>query len=178
MFLSRNRVWEYIADILFGDINPSGRLSDTWTNKINDYPTTSTFLESNEYVKYKEGLFIGYRYFEDDYEKQSKVVFPFLHGLSYTKFKVETNAKFDSGNFKITSKVTNIGKRSGENVIQIYVKKPQNDNFIKAKKELVAFRKTKELKVNESQILNMEFNLNDLASYDDTGVTGNSACYV
>ena len=167
-----------IADILFGDINPSGHLSHTWAKTINDYPTTSTFLENKEYVKYKEGLFVGYRYFEDDYKKQSKVVFPFGHGLSYTKFKVENKVKFDSGIFKITSKVTNIGKRSGKNVIQIYAKKPQNENFIKVQRELVAFEKTKELKENESQILNMEFSLNDLASYDDTGVTGNRACYV
>ena len=167
-----------IADILLGDVNPSGHLSDTWAKTINDYPTTSTFLESQKYVKYKEGLFIGYRYFEDDIEKQSKIVFPFGHGLSYTSFKLENKVNFDSGNFIITSKVTNIGKKPGKQVVQVYVKKPQKENFIKVQRELIAFEKTKELKQNESQILNIKFNLNDLASYDDIGVTGNRACYV
>ena len=167
-----------IADVLFGDANPSGHLSDTWAKNINDYSTTSTFLESKKYVKYKEGLFVGYRYFEDDESKHSKVVFPFGHGLSYTKFKIENNIIFSEEIFKVMSKVTNIGKRSGKCVVQVYVKKPQNENFIKVLRELIAFGKTKELKENESQILNMEFSLNDLASYDDIGITGNRACYV
>ena len=167
-----------IADILLGDVNPSGHLSNTWAKTINDYPTTLTFMESQKYVKYKEGLFIGYRYFEDDEEKQSKIVFPFGHGLSYTNFKIENNIEFNSGNFIITSKVINIGKRSGKYVIQVYVRKPQNENFIKVQRELIAFGKTKELKENEFQTLNIKFNLEDLASYDDTGVTGNPACYI
>jgi len=167
-----------ITDILLGDKNPSGHLSDTWAKTIYDYPTTLTFLESEKYVKYKEGLFVGYRYFEDDEDKQSKVVFPFGHGLSYTEFTIENNVVFDSDNFMIKSKVTNVGNRSGKQVVQVYVKKPQNENFIKVEKELVAFSKTKELKPGESQILNMKINLYDLASYDDTGITGNRACYI
>ena len=167
-----------IADILLGDINPSGHLSYTWAKTINDYPTTSTFLESQNYVKYKEGLFVGYRYFEDDEQKQSKVVFPFGHGLSYSTFKVENKVKFKNGQFEIISNITNIGKISGKNVVQIYVKKPHNENFIKVQRELIAFGKTKELKEGESQLINIKFNLNDLASYDDTGITGNRACYI
>ena len=169
-----------IADILLGEVNPSGHLTDTWASKINDYPTTSTFIESNFFVKYKEGLFLGYRYFEDDEEKQSKVVFPFGHGLTYTKFNIENKCVFNNNKniFIITSKVTNIGKRKGKQVIQVYIKKPQNYNFIKVQRELVAFNKTKELNANESQTLIMEFNLSYLASYDDIGVTGYQACYV
>ena len=167
-----------IADVLLGDENPSGHLSDTWSKTINDYPSTSTFLESEKYVKYKEGLFVGYRYFEDDEDKISKVVFPFGHGLSYTEFTLDNNVIFDSDIFTITSIVTNAGKRPGKQVVQVYIKKPQNENFIKVGKELIAFTKTKELKPGESQTLNMKINLNDLASYDDTGVTGNRACYI
>ena len=167
-----------IADVLLGDENPSGHLSVTWAKKIEDYPTTKTFLESQKYVKYKEGLFVGYRYFEDDEQKQSKVIFPFGHGLSYTKFDLENKAIFENGNFIINSKVTNIGKKSGKHVVQIYVRKPQNSKFIKVERELIAFAKTKELKAGESETLNIKFNLNDLASFDDTGVTGNRACYI
>ena len=169
-----------IADVLVGDINPSGHLTDTWANKIEDYPTTSSFIENDLYVKYKEGLFVGYRYFEEDREKQSKVIFPFGHGLSYTSFDLENNCLFDKRTkmFTITSKVTNIGNRKGKQVVQVYVKKPENNKFIKVQRELVTFGKTKELDVGESETLTMKFNVDYLASYDDTGVTGNPAAYV
>jgi beta-glucosidase len=169
-----------IADVLVGDVNPSGHLTDTWAKTINDYPTTSTFLESPMYVKYKEGLFVGYRYFEEDEEKQKKVIFPFGHGLSYTTFKLENNCEFNKEQkiFTITSKVTNTGEKSGKQVVQVYVKKPQNEKFVKVQRELIAFNKTKELEPGESQTLTLKFDLYYLASYDDTGVTGNKACYV
>ena len=80
--------------------------------------------------------------------------------------------------FTVTSKVTNTGKRAGRQVVQVYVKKPQNSDFIKVQRELVAFNKTKELQPKESQDLTMTFDLYYLASYDDTGATGNPGCYV
>ena len=179
-FLPGMEAGNAIADILIGDVNPSGHLTDTWAKKIDDYPTTMTFLEDKIYVKYKEGLFVGYRYFEEDEEKQSKVVFPFGYGLSYTTFTLENKCEFDSEKkvFTVTSKVTNNGERSGKQVVQVYAKKPQNENFIKVQRELVAFGKTKLLNPGESEILQLNFDLNYLSSYDDTGVTGNKACYV
>ena len=169
-----------IADILIGKANPSGHLTDTWAKTIDDYPTTKTFKENISYVKYTEGLFVGYRYFEEDTTTQSKIVFPFGHGLSYTTFSMKNNCKFnaDKNIFEITSEVTNTGQRSGKQVVQVYVKKPQNEKFIKVQRELVAFAKTKELQPGETQNLVITFDLNSLASYDDTGVTGNKACYV
>ena len=86
-FLPGMEAGNAIADILVGDAYPSAHLTDTWAQKINDYPTTSTFKETEKYVKYKEGLFVGYRYFEENEQTQSKVVFPFGHGLSYTTNK-------------------------------------------------------------------------------------------
>ena len=169
-----------VADILIGKANPSGHLTDTWAKTIDDYPTTKTFKESTLYVKYTEGLFVGYRYFEEDSTTQEKIVFPFGHGLSYTTFSMKNDCKFNAEKniFEISSEVTNTGKRSGKQVVQVYVKKPQNEKFIKVQRELVAFAKTKELQPGEAQILNITFELNSLASYDDTGVTGNRACYV
>ena len=179
-FLPGMEAGSAIADVLIGDVNPSGHLTDTWAKKIDDYPTTMTFLEDKIYVKYKEGLFVGYRYFEEDEEKQSKVVFPFGHGLSYTTFVLENKCEFDSDKkvFTVTSKVTNNGEKPGKQVVQVYVKKPQNENFIKVQRELVAFGKTKLLNPGESEFLKLNFDLDYLSSYDDTGVTGNKACYV
>ena len=169
-----------IADVLIGKANPSGHLTDTWAKTIADYPTTATFTESIQYVKYKEGLFVGYRYFEEDGTTQGKVVFPFGHGLSYTQFSMDNKCQFNQEKniFEIQSEIKNIGKFSGKQVIQIYAKKLQNEKFIKVQRELVAFAKTKELQPGESQILSLNVELDYLASYDDTGVTGNRACYV
>ena len=167
-----------VADVLFGVVNPSGHLTDTWAKTINDYPTTSTFLESPLYVKYKEGLFVGYRYFEEDNEKQDKIVFPFGYGLSYTTFEISNKCKFEKRLFTVTSIVKNSGNVEGKQVIQVYVKKPENPKFVKVQRELVAFGKTKLIKPGESDILTLTFSLDYLASYDDTGVTGNKACYV
>ena len=179
-FLPGMEAGNAIADVLVGDVNPSGRLTDTWAKTIADYPTTKTFTESIQYVKYKEGLFMGYRYFEEDSSTQGKVVFPFGYGLSYTTFSLKNQASFNSGSrtFEIISEVTNTGSRSGKQVVQVYAKKPQNQNFIKVQRELVAFGKTRELQPGESQTLTLNFDLDYLASYDDTGVTGNRACYV
>ena len=179
-FLPGMEAGNAIADVLVGDVNPSGHLTDTWAKTINDYPTTKTFTESIQYVKYKEGLFVGYRYFEDDSSTQGKVVFPFGHGLSYTTFNIKNQCTFNEGTrtFEVKSEVTNTGSRSGKQVVQVYAKKPQNENFIKVQRELVAFAKTKELNPGETQVLTMNFDLDYLASYDDTGVTGNKACYV
>ena len=179
-FLPGMEAGNAIADILVGDTYPSAHLTDTWAKKINDYPTTSTFKESEKYVKYKEGLFVGYRYFEENEETQSKVVFPFGHGLTYTSFSLENDCEYneETKEFKVSSKVTNNGNFAGRQVVQVYAKKPENENFVKVQRELVAFNKTKELKPGESETLFLNFNLNYLASYDETGVTGNKACYV
>ena len=179
-FLPGMEAGNAIADILVGDAYPSAHLTDTWAQKINDYPTTSTFKETEKYVKYKEGLFVGYRYFEENEQTQSKVVFPFGHGLSYTTFKLENSCEFNEETkvFTVTSKVTNEGTFPGKQVVQVYAKKPENENFVKVQRELVAFGKTKELKPGESETLVLNFDLNYLASYDETGVTGNKACYV
>ena len=114
-FLPGMEAGNAIADILVGDAYPSAHLTDTWAKKIDDYPTTTTFKETAKYVKYKEGLFVGYRYFEDDENTQSKVVFPFGHGLTYTKFNLENKCEFNEQNniFTVTSKVTNIGDKPG-----------------------------------------------------------------
>ena len=74
------------ADILSGDVNPSGKLSDTYAKDLEDYPSTANFHESAFYVDYTEDIYVGYRYFETF--AKDKVRYPFGYGLSYTDFKI------------------------------------------------------------------------------------------
>ena len=77
------------ADILTGDVTPSGKLVDTCAASLSDYPSSEGFHESDDYVKYVEDIFVGYRYFETIPNMKEKVVYPFGYGLSYTKFKID-----------------------------------------------------------------------------------------
>lgn len=84
------------ADVLVGDVNPSGRLVDTWAKSYEDYPSSKTFNESTSYVNYTEDIYVGYRYFETFDPDYEKVNYPFGYGLSYTDFKIsEVTVDFD-----------------------------------------------------------------------------------
>ncbi len=116
---------EALADILFGDVNPSGRLPFSWEKRWEDcaaygnYPTQQSPLANT----YKEGVFLGYRWFD---EKGIEPLFPFGAGLSYTTFRF-SDLKIDSGDGKLSVTVTvaNIGTREGAEVAQVYVAPPQ-----------------------------------------------------
>ena len=132
-----------IADILTGEENPSGHLSDTWAKTINDYLTTSTFLESPLYIKYKEGLFVGYRYFEEDEDKQSKIVFPFGHGLSYTKFSMENECKYDEkkSNLKLLLMLRTLAMSLEEKLFKFMLKSLKISFLLKFKENLLLLEK-------------------------------------
>ena len=158
-----------IADILCGDVNPSGKLVDTFAKTFADYPSADTFHQSNEYVCYYEDIYVGYRYFETIPEAKDKVVYPFGYGLSYTDFKIsEPNAEFTDDSVKISVSVKNIGKTAGKEVVQAYYSAPQGV-LGKPKIELAAFSKTRLLEPNESQKIELTFKIADMASYDDLG---------
>ncbi|MBQ1263228.1 MAG: glycoside hydrolase family 3 C-terminal domain-containing protein, partial [Oscillospiraceae bacterium] len=90
-----------IADILCGDVNPSGKLVDTFAKTFADYPSADTFHESKDYVCYYEDIYVGYRYFETIPEAKDKVVYPFGYGLSYTHFEIsEPKAEFTEDSVK------------------------------------------------------------------------------
>jgi beta-glucosidase len=122
-----------IARILFGDVNPSGRLPVTFGVRREDYPDTANFPGRGDYgtrqstVRYTEGVFVGYRHFD---KRGIAPLFPFGHGLSYTTFNYGNLQLSQSGtpvgsSILVSVDVTNTGKRAGEEVVQLYVRDPE-----------------------------------------------------
>ena len=175
-----------IAKILTGEINPSGRMMDTWAYSYSDYPaskygtfgTTSKSVDGDRYVDpiYGEDIYVGYRYFETF--APEAVRYEFGYGLSYTTFDytvTDTNVTEDT--ISVSVDVENTGSVAGKEVIQVYFSAPQG-LLGKAAYELAAFGKTKELAPGEKETLNLSFDVNDMASYDDSGITGHENCYL
>lgn len=163
------------ADILVGDVTPSGKLVDTCAGNFDDYPSSTGFHESEDYVKYTEDIFVGYRYFETIPGMKERVVYPFGYGLSYTEFEIKnTIAQTYGDKILVGVDVKNIGEFCGKEVVQVYYSAPV-DKITKPARELCAFEKTKLLAPGESEMLLMSFNINDMASYDDMGDIEKSA---
>jgi len=165
-----------VVDVLTGAVTPSGKLPDTVAYKIEDYPSTANFgNELDNY--YEEDIYVGYRYFETF--APDKVQFEFGFGMSYTDFDIQVvDAKVADEKVVVSVQVTNIGNEySGKEVIQIYYGAPQG-KLGKPVKALVAYAKTKELEPGETEVLTISYNVKDMASYDDSGVTGYKSCYV
>ncbi len=164
-----------VLDVLSGDVNPSGRLTDTIARDIEYYPSTANFGGKERNIQ-EEDIYIGYRYFETF--APDKVLYSFGFGLSYTDFEIATKSFEHIGKeTKLTVLVTNTGNTKGQQVVQIYVAKPQG-KLGKPVKELVAFDKTRELDPGQSQELSFTITEYQLASYDDSGDTGFKSSYV
>ncbi len=164
-----------IADILCGDVNPSGKLVDTFAKEFADYPSADTFNESEDYVKYYEDIYVGYRYFETLPDAKNRVNYPFGFGLSFTTFEITNmSATANDSKIVITADVTNTGDMSGKEVVQAYYSAPQG-KLGKPAYELAGFIKTKELAPKETQTVTIEFDIDSMASYDDLGKIAKSA---
>lgn len=163
------------ADVLTGKVSPSGKLPDTIAYSVSDYPSHEYFGNTRRNF-YCEDIYVGYRYFETF--APEKVQYPFGFGLSYTTFEhTVTRSELNDGKITIDVSVKNTGNYSGKEVIQLYACAPQG-MLGKPAKVLCGFEKTKLLAPAESQTLTIEVNVDDLASYDDSGVTGHKSCYV
>lgn len=162
------------ADVLTGKVSPSGKLSDTIAYSVKDYPSDPYFGDRVRNF-YSEDIFVGYRWFETF--APEKVLYPFGFGLSYTTFDVKTVSVSGSDTLIFKVSVTNTGKFSGKEVVQVYCGAPQG-KLGKAARVLCGFAKTKELAPDETQELEISVRLETLASYDDSGVTGNRFCWV
>ena len=163
------------ARILLGLANPSGKLPDTFAEKLTDYPSTEHFHDSFDYVDYTDDIFVGYRYFETVPGAAKKVVYPFGYGLSYTDFSIQTSDVWEDDNkLNLFVQVTNIGKVPGKEVVQVYFEAPQG-KLSKPARVLLAYAKTKELEPGETRTLSFEIDINKMASYDDLGKIAKSA---
>lgn len=164
------------ADVLTGKVSPSGKLPDTIASKASDYPSDANFGREKNRDIYAEDIYVGYRYFET-FAKE-KVLYPFGFGLSYTAFEIKTEkAEITEGAVRLSVSVKNIGSYKGKEVIEVYCEAPQG-RLGKAARVLCGFEKTKELVPQEEQVVEIAVDIAKLASYDDSGVTGNKSCYV
>ncbi len=164
-----------VADILTGEVTPSGKLVDTCAQNLGDYPSTEGFFESDDYVKYTEDIFVGYRYFETIPNMKEKVVYPFGYGLSYTEFEIKNvSAKSYGDRIIVSADVKNVGEYKGKEVLQLYFGAPKG-KITKPARQLCDFAKTKLLAPGEKETLIMSFDVTDMASYDDMGDVEKSA---
>lgn len=164
------------ADVLTGKVSPSGKLPDTIAYKASDYPSDANFGREKNRDIYAEDIYVGYRYFETF--AKDKVLYPFGFGLSYTGFEIKTEkAEITEGAVKLSVSVKNIGSYKGKEVIEVYCEAPQG-RLGKAARVLCGFEKTRELVPQEEQVVEIAVDIAKLASYDDSGVTGNKSCYV
>ena len=157
-----------LADVFLGKEVPGGKLTTTWARRYEDYPASEGYgyLNGNlEKEEYREGIFVGYRYF-DSFDK--KVLFPFGFGLSYTSFEIKCcGMNMEEGKLRAEVQVTNTGKKyAGKEVVQIYVTLPQT-GLEKEYKRLAGFAKTRLLKPEETQTLIVEISQKQLASFNE-----------
>lgn len=165
-----------IADVLCGDVNPSGKLVDTVALDYEDYPTAKVYDVDPLRAEYPEGIFVGYRYFET-YAKD-RVQYPFGFGLSYTTFRYESPALAEVGDMLQASvTVRNTGNVPGREVVQVYAEAPRSA-LEKPALELRGFEKTKLLQPGEEVRITVEIPIRSLASFDAEGVTGCPAAWV
>ncbi|MCY3622489.1 MAG: glycoside hydrolase family 3 C-terminal domain-containing protein [Gammaproteobacteria bacterium] len=160
-----------VVDILFGRHNPCGKLAETFPLGQDDVPSNRWFPGSDRQVQYREGLYVGYRYF-DSFDRP--VLFPFGHGLSYTHFRYDNLEVLPENDSELPCRVmltlTNAGKLDGAEVVQLYVRSTDRQGPYRPRQELCAFRKIR-LRAGESRNLTIElgraaFTLYDVRSAD------------
>jgi beta-glucosidase len=164
-----------VADVLTGKVNPCGKLSNTISIDLDDVFSTRNFGRK-DYNFYQEDIYVGYRYFETF--AQDRVLYPFGFGLSYSSFSMETvSTQFDGSHINIKISVTNTGSIAGKEVVQLYFGAPMGV-LGKSLKSLVAFKKTKNIEPNQSDVLSFSIDIKEMASYDDSGATGHPFSFV
>jgi len=154
-----------IVDVLYGKVNPSGRLAETFPIKLLDTPAHLNYPGENGEVRYGEGIFVGYRYYD---AKEVPVQFPFGYGLSYTTFAYK-NPKVSAASFKdvegltVSVDVTNTGKVAGKEVVQVYVHDHQS-SLVRPPKELKGFAKV-QLQPGETKTVTLALDFRSFAYF-------------
>ena len=150
-----------LADILLGKAYPSGKLATTWT-AWDEYGSIGEFGDKDD-TRYKEGIYVGYRYF-DSMGKRAQ--YPFGYGLGYTDFSIgKCNISVDGTKVTVNTDVKNIGAFPGKEVVQVYVSSPQG-KLDQPYQALAGFSKTEELAAGETCNIRISFDMSGLASYD------------
>lgn len=155
-----------VADLLFGEANPSGKLAETFPIRLQDNPSYLFFPGEGDRVEYREGIFVGYRYYDT---KEVEPLFPFGYGLSYTTFeyadlKLDKNRMRDDEMLTVSLQVTNTGNRAGQEIVQLYVR-DVDSSVIRPDKELKGFGKV-ELQPGETKTVDFELDKSAFAYYN------------
>lgn len=163
-----------LADILSGKVTPSGKLTDTWGRNYEDYPSSEAYSYLNGDVEnedYKEGIYVGYRYFDSF---NIKPRYAFGYGLSYTSFEIETyETAVEKTNVQVRVKVKNLGGNySGKEIVQLYLKRP-NVRYDGEDKSLVAFAKTHTLSCDSGEEIVLSFDMAEQGVFN-----GEKRCFV
>lgn len=150
-YLGGQAVGEAVVDVLYGDVNPSGHLPESFPKRLEDNPSYLYYFGEAGRVTYNEGLFVGYRYYES---KKQEVLFPFGHGLSYTSFRysdlvLNKEKMNEDEELTVSVTVTNTGDRAGRALVQLYIA-PEKVEMIRPVRELKGFEKV-ELAPKESR---------------------------
>ncbi|UCZ88964.1 glycoside hydrolase family 3 C-terminal domain-containing protein [Gordonia sp. WA4-43] len=155
-----------VADVLFGVVNPSGRLTETVPVRLQDTPAYLNFPNENSHIRYGEGIFVGYRWYD---ARDIEVAYPFGHGLSYTTFEYSdlSVASDDPGvtGVVVGLTVTNTGSRTGRDIVQVYTSK-SDSRVGRPPRELTGFATTRDLEPGESQTISIAIDRSDLAYWD------------
>ncbi|MDE6750327.1 MAG: glycoside hydrolase family 3 C-terminal domain-containing protein [Lachnospiraceae bacterium] len=164
-YLSGQAVGGAVCDILFGKVNPSAKLPETFPLKLEDNPSYLSYFGEGDMVEYREGIFVGYRYYD---KKKMDVLFPFGHGLSYTTFEysnlnVDKEKIKDTDTMTVSVDVTNTGKMAGKEVVQLYVA-DRKSTVIRPVKELRDFAKV-ELAPGETKTVSFVLDKRAFAYY-------------
>lgn len=154
-----------IADLIFGTVNPSGKLAETFPKDLRHNPSHCNFPGEGDRVEYREGLLVGYKHYE---ARGIEPLFPFGHGLSYTTFeysdlKVDKETLYDNDILQVSVNVKNTGDRAGKEVVQLYVRDSES-SVMRPEKELKGFQKLT-LEPGESQTVTFELNKRSFAYY-------------
>lgn len=164
-YLGGQAVGGAVCDILFGKVNPSAKLPETFPLKLEDNPSYLSYIGEGDMVEYREGIFVGYRYYD---KKKMEVLFPFGHGLSYTTFaysnlRTDKDSMKDTDTMEVSVDIENTGKMAGKEVVQLYISDKES-TVIRPIKELRGFEKV-ELAPGEKKTVTFRLDKRAFAYY-------------